>query len=388
VRMRIHRWAIAGLITALCDLLLFNVYQVVLAFPHKLIESDFRIWYAAAELGRHSGWSSLYDAGLQRQAVTAVWPGSLYLPFANPPPAAWLVLPLTWLPFGAALLLWTLFSVAIVVALSQAFAPPGRWKRLAFALSALSFLPVFVMVEAAPLSPAVFAGVAGCVLLLRANKQVFAGLVLSLVLVKPNLAMLIPPALLVAGYVRAFAAWLAATAALVVASFVSIGPRGTEEFISMNVGYVADGYHLNYSLAALLGGPDQYLIAAAVIVVVALCAARICRNPDPGIPVAVGVLGSLLINHHLTPADFTLLLVPAWIGLTSRHPLEIRLVAVMLWIAGWTSSIGLAWPVTIAEAVFVMSAIVSRSSTFAPMMAPPRERSDLGPVRVLPAARV
>jgi hypothetical protein len=80
--------------------------------------------------------------------------------------------------------------------------------------------------------------------------------------------------------------------------------------------------------------------------------------------------------------------VPAWIGLTSRNPLEIRIVAVALWIAGWTSSIGLAWPVAIAEVVFVLGAIVSRSSSFAPMMDPRRRRSSLETVRVQPVARV
>jgi hypothetical protein len=357
---RLKRWSAIALVIFLADLTVFNLYQVWVAFPHKLIESDFRIWYAAATIGPRWGWSALYDTDVQRQAVEAVWPGSLYLPFANPPPAAWIVLPFTLIPFGTALALWTVLSIALLLAISQAYAPAERWKRTAFALSALGFLPVFVMVEAAPLSPVVVAGVAACALLLKRGRDIAAGLALSLIIIKPNLAVLVPFGILAAGYVRVFTAWLAASVVMFVISALTIGSKGLESFISLNVAYLAEGYHLTYSLAELVGGGLAFAIAAVVITVLALIAARVSGISDPRIAIAAGITGSLLINHHLTPADFIILLVPVWFVITSSVPQYLRLIAGALWAAGWMSSLGLAWPVIGMELLLLIGLLVPR----------------------------
>jgi hypothetical protein len=350
---RLRRWSIAALLTFLADLTLFNLYEVWVAIPRKLVESDFRIWYSAGLIGSRWGWQHLYDADMMRRAVEMVWPGSRVLPFPNPPPAAWLMVPFTLLPFGPALFLWTLLSLALVVALSQAFAPPSSWARIAFALSAFGFLPVFVMVEAGPLSPPVLLGIAGCVLLLRRGHQVAAGLVLSLILVKPNVAVLVPPALLVAGQVRAFVAWLAPTAVMVVISVLTLGQHGLEGFVAVEMDFAGMGYYLTYSLADMLGGSAAYAIAVPIIVALTLVAARVRRKSDPGLVVAAGVLGSLLINHHLTPADFILLLIPVWVGVAQAQPRHRRVVSAGLWAAGWTTSLGLAWPVAVMELAYI-----------------------------------
>lgn len=323
-----------------------------MAIPRKLVESDFRIWYAAALIGPRWGWPRLYDADVMRLAVEITWPGSRVFPFPNPPPAAWLMLPFTVLPFGAALFLWTVLSLTMLLAFSQAFAPTWSWARIAFALSVLGFLPVFVMVEAGPLSPPVFAGIAGCVLLLRRRRQVAAGLVLSLIAVKPNVAVLVPLAVLVAGHRRAFTTWLAATSVMVIVSVLTLGSHGLVAFAAVEGEYAGMGNYLAFSLVELLGSPHAYVIAVPVIVVVTLVAARRSMS-DPGLALSAGVLGSLLINHHLTPADFILLLLPVWVGVAQAQPAQIRVVAALLWAAGWMTSIGLAWPVVAIELAYV-----------------------------------
>jgi hypothetical protein len=349
----LRRWSIAALLTFLADLTLFNLYEVWVAIPRKLVESDFRIWYSAGLIGSRWGWSRLYDMDAMHRAVEMVWPGSRVLPFANPPPAAWLMVPFTLLPFGPALLLWTLLSLALVVALSQAFASKSYWSRIAFALSALGFLPVFVMVEAGPLSPPVFGGIAGCILLLRRGHQVWAGLVLSLIIVKPNVAVLVPLALLVAGHVRAFVAWLGATSFMVLVSVLTIGPHGVAAFVAVEMEFAGLGYYLTYSLADLLGGSVAYVIAATIIIALTLVAARVRRKSDPGLVLSAGILGSLMINHHLTPADFILLLIPVWVGVVQAQPPQRRIASAGLWAAGWTTSLGLAWPVAVLELAYI-----------------------------------
>jgi hypothetical protein len=343
-----------ALATFLADMTVFNLLQVFAAFPHKLIESDFRIWYAAATIGPHWGWTRLYDIDIQRIAVDSVWPGSRFLAFANPPPAAWLITPFTLLPFGAALGLWTVLSVALLVAVSQAFTSRGWLARSVWVMSGLGFLPTFVMVEAAPLSPVVFGAAAACALFLKRGREIPAGLVLSLIIVKPNVAILVPLAILCAGYLRAFVAWLAASVVIGVISVVTIGTHGLLAFIAVNIGYVGEGYHLNYSLADLLGGPVPYAIAAVVATALALIASRSDKTIGPGVCVAAGIVGSLLINHHLTPADFTLLLIPIWIVIAAQPAKHMRAVAGGLWAAGWASSIGFAWPVALMEFVLLI----------------------------------
>ena len=357
---RRKRWFRISLATFLAYMTIFNLYQVWSAFPHKLIESDFRIWYAAGEIGPRWGWSHLYDIDIQRMAVESVWPGSRYLLFANPPPAAWVMLPFTLLPFGAALALWTVLSVALLAAVSQAYAGQERWSKAVFTMSALGFLPTFVMVEAAPLSPVVFGAAAACALLLRRGREISAGLVLSLIIVKPNIALLVPVAILAAGQLRAFVAWLAATVLMGLISVVTIGTHGLLSFIAVNLSLYEEAYHLNYSLADLLGGAVPFAIAAVVTVALLLVAAYTNRKSAPEVCVAAGIAGSLLINHHLTPADFTLLLIPVWIVIHLASAPYMRLIAFALWAAGWASSIGFAWPVAAMELVLLLGLAIRR----------------------------
>jgi len=357
---RRRRWFKVALATFLAYMTLFNVYQTWAAFPHKLIESDFRIWYAAAEIGPRWGWTHLYDTDIQRMAVQSVWPGSLYLPFANPPPAAWVILPFTLLPFGVALALWTVLSVVLLVALSQAYAGSGPWSKAVFAMSALGFLPTFVMVEAAPLSPVVIGAAAACALLLKRGREIPAGMVLSLIIVKPSIAVLVPVAILAAGHVRAFVAWLAASVLMGLISLIAIGTHGLLSFIALNISYYRETYHLNYSLADLLGGTGLYAIAAAIIIALALIAAHINRKIAPGVCVAAGISGSLLINHHLTPADFTLLLIPVWMVIAMSPAPHVRVIVFALWAAGWASSIGFAWPVATMETAVLLALAIPR----------------------------
>lgn len=357
---RRERWFKVALATFLAYLTLFNLYQVWVAFPHKLIESDFRIWYAAAEIGPRWGWTHLYDIDIQRLAVQSVWPGSRYLLFANPPPAAWVILPFTLAPFGVALALWTVLSVALLVAISQAYAGSGRWSKAVFAMSAVGFLPTFVMVEAAPLSPVVIGAAGACALLLKRGREIPAGLVLSLIIVKPNIAVLVPVAILAAGHLRAFVAWLAATVLMGLISLITIGTHGLLSFIAVNISLYREAYHLNYSLDDLLGSTLLYVIAAAIIVALALIAAYANRRIAPGVCVAAGISGSLLINHHLTPADFTLLLIPVWILIAMSPAPHMRVIVFALWAAGWASSIGFAWPVAAMETAVLLALVIPR----------------------------
>ena len=357
-----------ALITALADFSLFNGYQVWHAFPQKLAETDFRIWYSAASVGVHSGWSHLYDLTYQRSALEGVAPGSRFEVFGNPPIAAWIIAPFTLMSYQAALALWSALIVLIVVALSQAFSPAGRAPRLAYALSAIGFLPTFVMLEAAPLSPVVVGAVGLCALLLFRRKDMAAGAVLSLIMVKPNIALLIPLMLLVAGWWRVFVAWLVTSGALAFVSLATLGPSGVLDFVSVNLTLFEETYHLNYSLEVILGSRIAWAVAVVVILTLGLIASWLSRGGGPEIPIVAGIVSTLLINHHLTPADFTMLLPAVWLLLRTRPDLTARFLSGALWAAGWMSSLGLAWPVAAVQALVLGSLAIRRKARLGSQM--------------------
>ena len=62
------------------------------------------------------------------------------------------------------------------------------------------------------------------------RRPVLAGLALSLIAVKPQLALLVPLCLLAAGHYRVFAAWAAATAVMVVVALVLLGGDGLQRY--------------------------------------------------------------------------------------------------------------------------------------------------------------
>src|SRR5258708_14453202 len=76
------------------------------------VRNDFRLAYAAANVGFRSGYSHLYDLAAQRLAIDSLGPGFNPQPFISPPPLAWLAPPLLLLPFQAALIVWTLLLPA------------------------------------------------------------------------------------------------------------------------------------------------------------------------------------------------------------------------------------------------------------------------------------
>jgi hypothetical protein len=72
--------------------------------------NDFTFYFAAARLGLAHGWGGLYNLGLQQQQLDAI--GShikvaQLARYVSPPPLAWLVVPLTALPFRVAYWLWS-----------------------------------------------------------------------------------------------------------------------------------------------------------------------------------------------------------------------------------------------------------------------------------------
>jgi hypothetical protein len=111
---------------------------------------DFTIFYAAARMVRSGQSGALYDLSAQYRAQQQFAPNvpirQAALPYNHPPFEALLFLPLTFLPYVPAYLLWTLLNVIMVAAslalLRKRFVEIGNLSPAFLLLAAAGFLPV------------------------------------------------------------------------------------------------------------------------------------------------------------------------------------------------------------------------------------------------------
>ena len=197
----------------------YSVLILIPLFREGGFRPDFAVfWTAARMISLHS--DQLYDA----QAMTAAqsWltnPANGLRPFAYPPTAMLLFRPFAALPFPVAFALWTALSLG-------AFAATAR-RRVAPLPLALSFIapPVVLALATGQTSLLVAAAIMSAVATLERRPEL-AGVLLGLATaLKPQVIILAPLALFAAKQGRAFLAWGATGATLVLASILCWGSQ-------------------------------------------------------------------------------------------------------------------------------------------------------------------
>jgi len=198
-RERRSLWAVAGLLVGA----MLTVWDLVVASPlffaQYAVRNDFRLAYAAAIVGWQDGYGRLYDLAQQQAAIRGLGPEFNVQPFISPPPLAWLVTPLTALPFTSALVIWTALLIAALLWTWYLLAPGEGLARTAHLLLWVGVFPAAFGVMVGQPGALVAAAVATAWWLIRAERPLAAGVVLSLLVLKPQLALLVPVALLAAG---------------------------------------------------------------------------------------------------------------------------------------------------------------------------------------------
>jgi alpha-1,2-mannosyltransferase len=315
VRGRTRLWGAAGLWGGLL-LIGFDIYAAVVTYiPEFRVRNDFRLIYGAALTGIHHGYGHLYDLTAQKSAVEGLGAGFYWSPFLNPPPLAWLGTPFTILPFNAALVLWTLLLLGALVLTWYLVAPGGRLTKAAYLALWLGLFPVAFGVMVGQPVALVAAAVAACWWLSQRNRTVLAGLALTVIALKPQIAILVPLCLLASGHARTFGTWLVATAVLALVALAMLGPDGLARYREALA--VASQWDITrrYALAGIIGlGPQLYVVQAAVVVAT-LGAAWRYRRSGLGFCIAIGILGSLLFTPYVGFQDFAMLVVAAWLML-------------------------------------------------------------------------
>jgi hypothetical protein len=337
-------WLPAAVLVVAGGLALRNLVGVLHFALSRAFEGDFAVYYIFSRVGIDYGWGSLYDYAAMRQEWLALGSAFLYPPL-YPPPLAWFVAPFAALPFPIGYALWNVLLLASLLATWWLTVPMSsrliRLGHLAFAVALPSvalglLLGQVVIVVAAAVSISWW--------LLRGNCPLLAGLVLSLIALKPQLALMVPVALLVAGQRRAFLGWAAGSLILLGAALATIGFGGLQMYAMLLAGSAhyraAMMVYPQLTLPGFLGGGLAAALAQGLVIAVTLVLVWRRRRSGVEFPFAAGLCASLLIASFLHPQDVAVLLPAAWLWLRTAP----RGVERVLGLTGFVAALGLTTP--------------------------------------------
>jgi hypothetical protein len=312
--------AVAGAAAAVVVLAVYDLgvwMQTILADSYH---NDLSFYYAAARLGLTHGWSGLYDLQLQQEQLQAI--GSQIrvaelARYVSPPPLAWLVVPFTLLPFQWAYLVWSAVLV-LALALTWLLASPGSgWSRVLYLVAAIGWLPVIYGLQLGQPGMLIALGVAACYALLQRDREVAAGAVLGVMVLKPQLAILVPAALLVTGRWRAFAAATVVLAILVATSALALGGGGVVTYEQRLAFASTVPVNQAQTLAPWIGNLPVTRAVQVLIALWALGLAYRLRARGPGLVIAVALVGGLGAGPYVHYDDLTMLGLAGWLYLRS-----------------------------------------------------------------------
>jgi alpha-1,2-mannosyltransferase len=285
---------------------------------------DFINVYAASDLLLDGLPEGAYDIPLhnERQHALVEFRSESYFGWHYPPMALLFVAPLALLPFLAALALWQGATLAFYLGVLRATVRQGP-----VVLLALGFTGVIVNAghgQNGFLTTALLGG--ACLMILR-DRPWLAGLLIALMLYKPQFGVLIPVALAAGGHWRVILAASVAGLALIALSYALLGAetwRGFLDSAAFTREVVLEqgntGWHKIqsvFSMVRMAGGGVEVAYAAQGVVLVALAALvfTVWRRREAPFAVKVAILAaaSLLATPYVLDYDLTVLaLVLAW----------------------------------------------------------------------------
>ncbi len=300
-----RRLVLPGVGVAIAPALALDVYH-----RPALIGIDFHTYAAAAMIGAQAGWSRIYDQDVVAVAQKSLVPEIRTQPYLSPPPVAWLVAPFRALPYTLAFDLWAVLMLAAVVfalAWSSTYRGPARYAAVGVAL-----IPwwIWQAVMVGQVVPLVAVSVLVAWRLLREDRDILAGVVLAMILLKPNTAILAPFALLASGRLRAFGAWIVPSAAIVAASFIALGPHGIAAYMS-GLTHLPSGAN-NLTLSGTFGLAGAAATAMRVVIIAGALVTAYRFRAHPGLVLATGAIASLTVAPYLHASDLCVLVAAGW----------------------------------------------------------------------------
>ena len=298
-----------GIIAAVCLIMVTDPKPV-----------DFLSFWAAGRMIVDGAAAQIYDIEAHRaveRTVTAVG----ILPFPYPPAFALLLAPFGALPFGFAFTTWVALTGLFYVIAARA------WMPVRLALAQPSALVNGFIGQNAFLTSGLF--LAGLHLL--KTRPLLAGAVLGLLVIKPQLAIMLPVAMIAGRHWHAVAGGALSASALLLIGLVALGGASYAAFFEMlstYTGFVSTSrwnWRELASIYALLryarfADAIALSIHLAVVAIAAVMVWQWWRQDRPG-KEAVLAAATLLAPPYLLTYDGVLLALPvAWLLLHGRRP--------------------------------------------------------------------
>ena len=271
---------------------------------------DFLSYWAVAQMALEGRGEAIYDIAAHRSVEMSAVPIQGLLPFPYPPPFLLIVAPFGLLPYGVAFAAWVLVAgLLYVVAASRHFRP-------AFALAHPGVVSNGLVGQNGFLTSAI--------ILLGTRwlevRPLLAGAILGLMVIKPQLAVLLPVALVAGRHWHALAGAATSSLLLLAAALLAFGIGAYEGFLRILPVYAefmsAGGWPWNemaspFAFARYLGASAA--VALAIHSVIAATAAMIVwrawrRGWEGRVPILAAA--TILIPPYLFSYDALLLVLP------------------------------------------------------------------------------
>jgi hypothetical protein len=309
-----------------------------------VIGGDLLTLRLAGQLVRDGDGARLYDFGLQMAAQQqAVLPEPLpgLNPFITPPFVALVFWPWSFLPQGLAFTVWTALSLSAIGLSLYLTTRHSRLTRnhwmFGFVLS-LSFFPVLEGLIAGNTSSVSLLLLTLMFLALKAGRDVEAGGLLGIQLIKPQLVVVLLVVLIYKRQWRALLGFAGVAAIWAVASILLIDPRSLQTYVTLlpqltNLAFVSGfPYHLLTSVFAFFLvplGPDHAAIATVAGVLVSIGILCFVLRSWSGIwraqtsefdlRFAGTLVATCLVSQYIMLHDLTILILA--VGLIAGHVL-------------------------------------------------------------------
>jgi hypothetical protein len=284
-----------------------------------------------------SGSRCLYCLSTQADAQASVLgyrpgPSATGFPhiYANLPLAAWLLRPVAALPLWTGMAVFLLASAVAMLAagrlletlLPRSLAAP--WRILLVVLTVAS-LPGSMTLVLGQWGGFTLLAAVGALWALQRGRPLTAGLLLSVLLVKPQLVWLLLPLLLIGARWRIAAGFALGAAVWLASGLLLIGPGQLAQMVSLVRARQSGESLYTTGLAALIGqvgGSSGVFVAAMVLTVAVLVLAwwyrATLRDAAPAVTMSLGICASVLCSPHVFSDDLLVMAVPVAVLATAR----------------------------------------------------------------------
>ena len=295
---------------------------------------DFLNLYTGSSLARDGDFSQLFDRETQLRRERELVPATEELyPFVRPHFYAAILTPLSLIPFAAAFWVWLALHSALLIGC-------WTWASQRFGPDALIFGSLYL-----PTAVGIAHG-QDCVFLLviviaayvaaDQGKDMSAGALLAIGLIKFHLLLLVPVAMALRGKWRLLQGFCAVAALEVAVSAVVSGWSGMKQYVDLLLAKDIRGLSpspelmINVHSIPKNFGIDQPAVSAISVALVIGLVVVGGRGAPLWRWLSVALVGSLLVPPHVYGYDASMLLLPVWLALFLSKKLWTRLMALAL----------------------------------------------------------